>query len=232
MFPAPSPNSQALLQQLQSGGATPSTIEFHRTALNAAKAKNTLNGPTSNPTSEPEQATQNTAMDIKPNPPPGVDPFGHHDAADAANGLFMLAKGGQANPSQFSVSNQSSVPPQNIQNSDKIRDSDRRGSHNVNGANAGRETSGDLSDMQGEQVKPTKGKKKTSSTKPGGAANNRRKADDVPVKGSNKKAKFSSEPPSDAMDSEDEEDQKRKAPSDGKKMTDEEKRKNFLERNR
>ncbi|KAF7596432.1 hypothetical protein BBP40_001739 [Aspergillus hancockii] len=232
MFPAPSPNSQALLQQLQSGGATPSTIEFHRTALNAAKAKNSLNGPTSNPTSEPEPVTQNTTMDIKPNPPTGVDPFGHHDAADAANGLFMLAKGGQGNPNQFSVSNQSSIPPQNIQQSEKLRDSDRRGSQNVNGANTGRETSGELSDMQGEQAKPTKGKKKNASAKSGGAAGNRRKAEDAPAKGSNKKAKLSSEPPSDGMDSEDEEDQRRKAQTDGKKMTDEEKRKNFLERNR
>ncbi|BAE57832.1 bZIP transcription factor [Aspergillus flavus] len=226
MFPAPSPNSQALLQQLQSGGATPSTIEFHRTALNAAK-KNALNGPTSNPTSDPEQASQNTNMDMKPNQP---DPFGHHDAADAANGLFMLAKGGQANPNQFAVSNQSSIPPQNIQNNDQARDSDRRTS------NGGRETSGDVSDVQGEQAKPaTKGKKKNTATKTSGAANNRRKADDAPVKGSNKKAKLSSgstEPPSDAGDSEEEEEQKKKSQSDSKKMTDEEKRKNFLERNR
>ena len=226
MFPAPSPNSQALLQQLQSGGATPSTIEFHRTALNAAK-KNSLNGPTSNPTSDPEQAAQNTNMDIKPNQP---DPFGHHDAADAANGLFMLAKGGQANPNQFAVSNQTSIPPQNIQNNDQARDSDRRTS------NGGRETSGDVSDVQGEQAKPaTKGKKKNTATKTAGAANNRRKADDAPAKGSNKKAKLSSgstEPPSDAGDSEEEEEQKKKSQTDSKKMTDEEKRKNFLERNR
>ncbi|KAB8232822.1 hypothetical protein ETB97_000139 [Aspergillus alliaceus] len=230
MFPAPSPNSQALLQQLQSGGATPSTIEFHRTALNAAK-KNALNGPTSNPTSDPEQATQSTSMDMKPSQPAGVDPFGHHDAADAANGLFMLAKGGQANPNQFAVSNPSSIPPQSIQNNnDQARDSDRRAS---NGAMAGRETSDDVSDVSGEHTKPvTKGKKKNASTKTGGVANSRRKADDAPAKGSNKKAKVSSEPPSDAGDSEEEEEHKRKLQTDSKKMTDEEKRKNFLERNR
>ncbi|KAE8352591.1 Aft1 HRA domain-containing protein [Aspergillus coremiiformis] len=230
MFPAPSPNSQALLQQLQSGGATPSTIEFHRTALNAAK-KNALNGPTSNPTSDPEQANQSATMDIKPTQPAGVDPFGHHDAADAANGLFMLAKGGQAN--QFSMSNQSSIPPQNIQNNDHAHDTDRRGS---NGAMAGRETSDDMSDGQGEQVKPaTRGRKKNTTIKTGSAANNRRKADDTASKGSNKRAKLSSgstEPPSDAGDSEEEEEQKKKSTTDTKKMTDEEKRKNFLERNR
>ncbi|KAK8088102.1 hypothetical protein PG997_003063 [Apiospora hydei] len=39
MFPAPSPNSQALYAQLASGGATPNTLDFHRTAMNAAAAK-------------------------------------------------------------------------------------------------------------------------------------------------------------------------------------------------
>ncbi|KAI3000193.1 transcriptional regulator family: bZIP [Aspergillus niger] len=239
MFPAPSPNSQALLQQLQSGGATPSTIEFHRTALNAAK-KNSLGGPTSNPTSEPDPATQNSNMDIKPNPPAGSDPFGHHDAADAANGLFMLAKGGQANSNQFTVSNQASIQPQSIQANDQQLDAgaDRRNSQNMNGV-SGRETSGDASDMQGEQTKPAaKGKaKKNTGTKASTAANNRRKAEDAP-KGSNKKAKTSNgsgsvEPPSDVGDSEDDEDDmKRKNSTDTKKMTDEEKRKNFLERNR
>ncbi|KAE8152660.1 Aft1 HRA domain-containing protein [Aspergillus avenaceus] len=230
MFPAPSPNSQALLQQLQSGGATPSTIEFHRTALNAAK-KNALNAPTSNPTSDPEPAHQNTSMDLKGSQPAAVDPFGHHDAADAANGLFMLAKGGQTNSNQFSVPNQSSIPPQNIQNTDQSRDSDRRSSQNINGANGGRETSGELSDMQSEQMKPTKGKRKGAITKPG-VTNNRRKADDTPAKGSNKKVKVSPEPPSDPGDSEDDDEQRKKSQGDSKKMTDEEKRKNFLERNR
>ncbi|PLB52876.1 transcriptional activator [Aspergillus steynii IBT 23096] len=234
MFPAPSPNSQALLQQLQSGGATPSTIEFHRTAL-AAK-KNGANGPTSNPTSEPEQASQTAAMDIKGNQ---SDPFGHHDAADAANGLFMLAKGGQANSNQFPIPNHS----QNAQANDQARDpnADKRGSHIANGApNAGREPSGDASDLQGEQGKPAaKGKsKKNGATKTAGAVNNRRKADDTPAKGANKKAKISQgsgspEPPSDIGDSDDDDDeQRKKGQGDSKKMTDEEKRKNFLERNR
>ncbi|PYH93301.1 transcriptional activator [Aspergillus ellipticus CBS 707.79] len=242
MFPAPSPNSQALLQQLQSGGATPSTIEFHRTALNAAK-KNSLNGPTSNPAAESDPTTQNSNnMDIKPSQPAGADPFSHHDAADAANGLFMLAKGGQANPNQFPVPNQTSIQPQNIQSNDPSRDTgaDRRNSHNVNGAvNAGRETSGDASD-QGETKPAGKGKaKKSAATKATAAGNNRRKAEDVP-KGANKKVKTSNgpgnvdlEPPSDIGDSdEDEDDLKRKNGGDSKKMTDEEKRKNFLERNR
>ena len=231
MFPAPSPNSQAILQQLQSGGATPSTIEFHRTAL-AAK-KNGVGAPTSNPTSGPEQGAQTTAMDVKGNQSAVVDPFTHHADADAANGLFMLAKGGQANSNQFP---QSSIPPQSIQNNDQS-DAARRGSQNVNGAaNSVREMSGDISDLQGDKpLAKSKGKRSTAG-RGGGAANNRRKAEESPAKGPNKKAKTnnasaSAEPMSDPGDSDEDEDGKR-LHTDPKKMTDEEKRKNFLERNR
>jgi ATF/CREB family transcription factor len=237
MFPAQSPNSQAILQQLQNGGATPSTIEFHRTALAAKKSG--LNGPTSNPTSEPEQNPQTTSMDAKGNQAVTVDPFTHHDAADAANGLFMLAKGGQANSNQFSQS-QTSIPPHNIQNSDQLGDSARQGSQNINGAaSSGREMSGDLSDPQAESAKPVakaKGKR-NAATRNGNAANNRRKAEDSQVKGPNKRAKANNgagsvEPVSDPGDSDEDDDPRRKSQGDPKKMTDEEKRKNFLERNR
>ena len=215
MFPAPSPNSQALLQQLQSGGATPSTIEFHRTAL-AAKKNSGSNAPTSNAKQE-EQSGPNTTMDTKA-AQAASDPFTQHDAADAANGLFMLAKGGQANNMQM---NQAS----GMQNETRAAAA-RRVSQNTNGT-SGQEMSGDGSDQ--EPAKPAKGKGKKNGPKPA-AANNRRKADDV-GKGPNKKAKTNMmmDSPSD-MDSDDE-DLKRLG-GDPKKMTDEEKRRNFLERNR
>jgi len=210
MFPAPSPNSQALLQQLQSGGATPSTIEFHRTAL-AAK-KNSGNGPTSN-ANDPE-LTSNPTMDQKP--PTTAADFTQHDAADAANGLFMLAKGGQANNMQMNQA----PPMQNETRSSAAR----RVSQNNNGLGA-REMSGDGSEQ--ELSKPAaKGKGKKNAPK-ANTTNSRRKADDGAAKGSNKKAKIT-ESPSD--DSEDEE--MKNNNMDPKKMTDEEKRRNFLERNR
>lgn len=237
MFPAPSPNSQAILQQLQSGGATPSTIEFHRTALAAKKSG--LNRPTSNPTTESDQPANTAAMDPKAQQTVGVDPFGHHDAADAANGLFMLAKGGQANSNQFSQ-NQSSIPPPNVQNNDQTGDPSRHGSQNVNGAtSSGREMSGDASDAQGDVTKPlAKGRgKRNATTRGSNAANNRRKAEDSNAKGPNKKAKTNNgagsiDYVSDQEDSEDEEDPRKRPQTDPKKMTDEEKRRNFLERNR
>ncbi|KAJ5141236.1 hypothetical protein N7476_009021 [Penicillium atrosanguineum] len=209
MFPAPSPNSQALLQQLQSGGATPSTIEFHRTAL-AAKKNSNSNAPTS-AAKEPEQSN---TMDTKSNQAAPADPFTQHDAADAANGLFMLAKGGQTNNMQMN---------QGMQNETRAAAA-RRVSQNTNGT-SGREMSGDASDQ--ELTKP-KGKGKKNASKP--AVNNRRKADDT-GRGPNKKAKTNSimDSPSD-MDSDDEE--MKGLGGDPKKMTDEEKRRNFLERNR
>ena len=203
MFPAPSPNSQALLQQLQSGGATPSTMEFHRTAL---AAKKNSGGPTSN---GPDQDTKPN-MDSKGAQPTG-DQFTQHDAADAANGLFMLAKGGQTNNMPM---NQAA-----LQNETRSAAA-RRSSQNANG---GQDLSGNGSDD--ELTKPNaKGKGKKNPPK-AAAANNRRKADDIP-KGSNKKMKTDS--PSD-MDSDDED---ARLQMDPKKMTDEEKRRNFLERNR
>lgn len=247
MFPAPSPNSQAILQQLQSGGATPSTLEFHRTALNAAK-KSGLSAPTSNPTTESDQLNQITTMDTKAPQPATVDPFTHHDAADAANGLFMLAKGGQASNNQFSVPTQSSIPPQTIQNKVPEQPQDanaaKRGSRAVNGSTgSSREMSGDGSDTQGEQAKPAakgKGGKKNTSTKTTTPSNGRRKAEDSPAKGPSKKAKGNNgsanvDPNLEQGESEEEEEEKKeekKPQTDTKKMTDEEKRKNFLERNR
>ena len=56
MFPQPSPNSQALYNSLQSGGATPGTLDFHRTAMHArahSQANNfNMQGPA---TSQPQQ---------------------------------------------------------------------------------------------------------------------------------------------------------------------------------
>lgn len=239
MFPAPSPSSQAIIQQLQNGGATPLTIEFHRTAMNAAK-KNGMNAPTSNPPNESDAGNAASAV-AKGSQPPVNDPFTHHDAADAANGLFMLAKGGQANSAQFAVPSQSSIPMQTIQQTEEPGETGRvTRSQNANGAAAvnGRAGSGDASDTQVEQEKPApKGRtKKNTVNKAGGAQSNRRKAEGSPAKGSNKRARanngsVSTDVNSEAGESDDEDDMKRKQ-GDSKRMTDDEKRKNFLERNR
>ncbi|KAJ5228306.1 hypothetical protein N7489_009014 [Penicillium chrysogenum] len=212
----PTPNESSLRTGLTPGGGGsmfpapkrrrhPSTIDFHRTALTAKK--NNSNAPTSNP-NEQEQAAAN--MDVKQARPAE---FTQHDAADAANGLFMLAKGGQANNAPMNH-----APMQN----DTRAAAARRVSQNTNGTSVE-----DASDH--EPAKPAKGKGKKNTKAP--AASNRRKAEDAP-KGSNKRSKANTEMPSDMDDEEEEDDDMKQFPMDTKKMTDEEKRRNFLERNR
>ncbi|KAJ5257703.1 hypothetical protein N7524_009259 [Penicillium chrysogenum] len=203
----PTPNESSLRTGLTPGERRrhPSTIDFHRTALTAKK--NNSNAPTSNP-NEQEQAAAN--MDVKQARPAE---FTQHDAADAANGLFMLAKGGQANNAPMNH-----APMQN----DTRAAAARRVSQNTNGTSVE-----DASDH--EPAKPAKGKGKKNTKAP--AASNRRKAEDAP-KGSNKRSKANTEMPSDMDDEEEEDDDMKQFPMDTKKMTDEEKRRNFLERNR
>jgi len=231
MFPAPSPNSQVILQQLQSGGATPSTLDFHRTALNVAR-KNGVNAPTSNPQETDQLLQQSTNMNVSKSASQ-ADPFAHHDATDAANGLFMLAKGAQVNNHQFNVPSSQSMSS-HISTDPSVNNSRLR-----NGNGPAAEVNGDISDSTGEQTKPSaRGKGRKNASKITNSANGRRKADDAPTKGQNKKSKGNNglanvDPHLDNLDSDDQEEIK--APQNeasGKKMTDEEKRKNFLERNR
>lgn len=208
MFPAPSPNSQALFNSLQSGGATPGTLDFHRTAMNAAaRSKNNQFAGTSNP-----QESNN--MDAQ------------HDATDAANGLFMLAKGAQNG--QFAVPNQSAQQMQ-------TRSSDRRATGSAEGSIEGDSP---------EDTPTTRGRAKKATAKVE-TPTNRRKSE-ATQKGSNKRAKGNNgavvDPAldpnkDDDMDNDMDDDMNDmddgQTGSHGKsKMTDEEKRRNFLERNR
>lgn len=241
MFPAPSPNSQALYQQLASGGATPSTLDFHRTAMNAAAASKG-NGYRAN-------GTSTSQADEKRAPVAPMDPalqnqgaqttFGQHDS-DAANGLFMLAQAtGSQSSNQFAVPSAANAPSQQTRShetSPTMTQSLRNGS--LTGSVQGQsEISGDVSDS-GDQGKPaTRSKgKRPSNGKAGGSTNGRRKAEETPAKPtSNKKTKISNSEIRDEfddMDSDEEQQMKEDQYQDGRKMTDEEKRKNFLERNR
>jgi ATF/CREB family transcription factor len=236
MFPAPSPNSQAIFQQLQSGGATPGTLDFHRTAMNAA-ARSKTNQFTSNP-----QDIQNQSMDQKQQ----NDSFAQHDATDAANGLFMLAKGGQGN-NQFAVPQQP-VQAQAIQAKPSQQDGPRRGGRNNAGGSIGSISGQDMSgsvaspESHEEISRPnTRGGRGKKTAKAQAATNGRRKAEDVPKSGANKRSKGNSgaanvdpnlEPHDDDDDESQDQEDEEQLNENGKKMTDEEKRRNFLERNR
>ena len=175
----------------------------------AARSKNNQYPQTSNP------------QDMPPNN--SVD--AHHDATDAANGLFMLAKGAQAS-NQFAVPNQSA---QQIQT--------QNGRTNGSVDMSVNDDAESPEESSRPNARPTRGKKPSKAE---ATPNNRRKSEQLP-KGSNKKSKGNSglanmdpalggDDDDDDMDSDDGE-----MPTEhpnGRKMTDEEKRRNFLERNR
>ncbi len=277
MFPAPSPNSQALFQALASGGATPNTLDFHRTAMNAAAAKKSdkFGFQMKAPTSEGQEQRIKMEQKIQPaqqqqqqqgtqaNP----DPFGAGDANDAANGLFLLAqaRGGSQSRNQFAMPEQPNPNTHDIANNvapttrqagtqsqatspnvtkQPARNVNGSGGPSLSGSARGiSEVSGEFSDSAAsEQAKPnTRGKgKKFNTGKAAQASNGGRKAEDVPSKGpANKKLKTTSGNINNInmemeMDSDEEGSvkQEEELHESGRKMTDEEKRKNFLERNR
>jgi ATF/CREB family transcription factor len=283
MFPpAPSPNSQALFQQLASGGATPGTLDFHRTAINAAAARNkelaahNQFAPQNNTDLSQTQGQDQLVQGIQgvgveskvPQQVQGVqastDPFGQHDANDAANGLYLLAQA-RSDPqgsNQFTMpaqSNSSSdvIPPSSVatqiagvrQTQENSPNLTKRSVHNASGsgsisgsARGVSEMSGDPSDSgASEQAKPNtrnRGKRGAAAKAGQSVSNGRRKADASPA-GSraqiNKKSKGNSGNAQNAGSSDDDGGMPQDHESggnDGKKMTDEEKRKNFLERNR
>jgi ATF/CREB family transcription factor len=202
--------------------------------MNAAARTKTNQNP-SNP-----QDPQNQNMDPKQQ----GDSFAQHDATDAANGLFMLAKGGQGN-NQFAVPQQ---PAQAIQAKPSQQDAPRRGGRNNAGGSIGSISGQDMSgsvaspESHEEVSRPnTRGGRAKKPAKAQATTSGRRKADDTP-KGGNKRLKGNSgaanldpnlEPhdDDDDDDSQDQEDEEQ-GNDNGKKMTDEEKRRNFLERNR
>jgi len=233
MFPAPSPNSQALFNQLASGGATPSTIDFHRTALSAAAARKRNEQAQQSITSQPQDMSN--GGDVKQVQNTTNEAFAQHDANDAANGLFMLAsqsRNSSQGVNQYTMAPQQPVHP-HAHPAPQQQQQDARQNGSVSAASGRGVSEASARSDESEQARPnTRGKgKKASST------NGRRKAEDAPAKApASKKSKSNNgnahymepEPPS-----EDEQDMKQdEYNANGKKMTDEEKRKNFLERNR
>lgn len=258
MFPAPSPNSQAIYQQLANGGATPGTLDFHRTAMNAAAARKDNNHKAANKsTSQPQEkrapvvSMDHSNQQPQPQQPPQQPQatFGPHDN-DAANGLYLLAQAGNGTQSnnQFAIPN---PPNGNAVNNDQGRPQDtspnmikRVGTSgsigdSLSGSARAVSEMSEVSDS-GDQSRPaTRARgKRASAGKAGGPANGRRKAEETPAKQpSAKKAKANDhqnmDMNMDGMDSDEETNIKEEQyHENGKKMTDEEKRKNFLERNR
>ena len=243
MFPQPSPNTQAIFN-LQSAGVTPGTGDFQAAALRAAAQANHNKPTTGAPTSQPEGVT--AGMDHQNNfqQPPQQrahnDPYANHDVSSAANDLLSFASqngGARNNQPQFSMPPQQQnihaghMPVQPVSQNNHVR-RDTKGSIN---SMASAET-GDFSESgQSEQAKTaTRSRAKKGAANGKQAAGNKRKNDDGP-KGSRKKSNAAPSMDDDMMDQDSDDDMNIKdeeTHKDGRKMTDEEKRKNFLERNR
>jgi ATF/CREB family transcription factor len=184
-------------------------------------------------TSQPQE-TPNGATTANPEANPSPASFDPHDN-NTANGLSMLAQGrnGAQSTNQFAVTSgapghahPAPVAPQNMNTSPHVS---RVNGGSIGSARGMSEVS--IASDESEQARPNtrgKGKRNPSPT------NARRKADESPAKApANKKSKTNAAAINDDMDFSDEW-SKMKLEEGGSmsKMTDEEKRKNFLERNR
>lgn len=247
MFPAPSPNTQAIFN-LQGGGATPGTLEFQRTAMNAAaRSKPGVNSDTKN-TSMPQQPEPKYQPAQQAQPAGRQDSYAAHPDSEAVNSLYMLAHTGTRQASNANTNNQFAVPGQSSQTAAQMQrmqnqqqDMHTRNKQSVSSMNStgdGNEYDEDDSPEQKPSTRSAKGKK-GSGSKGTQNANGRRKADDTPSKqpaakkrrGNNSMPEMDLEDDSDDMGSIKDEDGDQ-IHANGRKMTDEEKRKNFLERNR
>lgn len=247
MFPAPSPNSQAIFNSMQSGGATPGTLDFHRSAITAAaRAKGDTSqsmGPTGQGIYKPahQSAQQPTADDLR-----------NHSESDAVNSLYLLAQTGNRNANQFAVPNQphmnTNVAPMQHRMGNMSQDTSPTAQRGANKQSGESMESNDYDGSDGSMGnKPAaRGKgKKAAAGKNGQASNGRRKADDTAGKApANKRSKSNGGSAmsvsmsmnmgdmDDDSDDGDIKDEMSDIHPSGRKMTDEEKRKNFLERNR
>lgn len=274
IFASPSSAIFQFVGSVGSGGATPGTMEFHKTAIAAArKSQPPLNTShqisvkpeenSSNPNNEHEQKSRQ-----HPDPYHGSDP-----AHNAASGLFLLAQaqhqqgdttatgpgyqggnqlpgmsgsnGGSIDNSSPSLAKRAVVNSANNVAMNTAINRSVSGGSMANSVRGMSEMSDDFSDSGGEgemQNPNTNSGSRNTRTRKGkgpGSTTGRRKAEDQSPGGGrsqqNKKSKGNqgqsvsggSDDGNDGMDMDDNQTGK-----DGKKMTDEEKRKNFLERNR
>ncbi|ORY14026.1 Aft1 HRA domain-domain-containing protein [Clohesyomyces aquaticus] len=240
MFPAPSPNTQAIFN-LQSGGVTPSTADFQQSAMRAAAVASQNKLPTASaPTSQPEPAQagmdrQNNYQQQQQQQKGPQDPYANHthDVSNAANDLLSFAtQNGTRNGVQpFAMPNQPQQQMNNMGHMPVQPVAQENGRRNTKGSISisGSAGTGEFSDSgQSEQRKTTRsraGKRGAANGKQSG----KRKASEETPKAGNKKAKSAHE--DEDMDS-DEDTSPKPEGEGGRKMTDEEKRKNFLERNR
>ncbi|KAK3899774.1 Mis12-Mtw1 protein family-domain-containing protein [Staphylotrichum tortipilum] len=207
--------------------------------------------PVAAPTSQPQEMANGgqAALKAEPNPPTG--PFDPHDN-DAANGLFMLAQGRNTTQPPPAVQQYPVMPPSQSHTrstaaaapaSQSVNMSPQtNGAASLTGSSVRGVSEGSAGSDESESARPnTRARGKRNSTSGPAAANARRKADEPPAKApATKKSRTngtSGSMSSNEMDMDHSDDDGQDMGGDDvggskSKMTDEEKRKNFLERNR
>ncbi|KAK6583961.1 hypothetical protein PZA11_003691 [Diplocarpon coronariae] len=236
MFAEPSPSTTSYLDRLIGSGqglTTPGAAEFARSAIAAAAERRTRPNGVNLPNITSQPVDPMMTMDVKPPQLPG----NFDETNDAANGLFMLAQ--QSNGPQ--QTNPYTVAPQAVVQIQQLSQQQEPSPHMAhrNGGSistqSGREMSGGLSEEEHSNKPKTRTKGKRSAPETPANGNGRRKGNDQPARAPvTKKSKANNGNPVD-MDQLSEEEldmNKEEYHANGKKMTDDEKRKNFLERNR
>jgi ATF/CREB family transcription factor len=252
MFPAPSPSTSQFLF----GGGTPGTMEFQKTALSAARKSTHSQPPLIPPQTELKTEDNlnhphpNSSLNDQSKPRQQSDPFHADPAHNAANGLYLLAQMG-APPNSYQASH-IGIPPNATNNMDSNPSLAKRAAMNSatsaanraasnsaapNGVRGMSEASNHRSDSSEEPENAAGRKGRAARGKAATTATGKRKNDgssDGGKTATNKKAKSARATSDDGEmeDYDEEEDGQDGVKKDGKKMTDEEKRKNFLERNR
>lgn len=179
-----------------------------------------------------------------------TDTFDANTESDAVNSLYMLAQTGSRNANQFAIPNQphptNNVAPMQHRMGNQSQDTSptvtRVPKHSIGSVESNDYDGSDASLDNKPSGKGAKGKKGVPAKT---AQNGRRKADEAPGKApANKRAKSNGGGAHSAMsiamgmdmdddsDEGDIKDEMNDMHPSGRKMTDEEKRKNFLERNR
>lgn len=252
MFPAPSPNTT----QLFFGGATPGTMEFQKTALSAARKSAHSQPPSISQSSELKSEDNNNHANSSHNdqqkPRQPSDPFNADPAHNAANGLYLLAQTGTSMSPYQQGHMSAGIAPNATNNMDSSPNLAKRAAMNnansaanraasnaaANGARGASEMSNNMRSDSSEEPESGSHKGRNARGKSASTSNIGKRKND----GGSDSGKGSAKKPKNALsamsgsdgegDGEDYDEDGHETRKDGKKMTDEEKRKNFLERNR
>ncbi|TQS38941.1 hypothetical protein Golomagni_00544 [Golovinomyces magnicellulatus] len=233
MFPELVSNPPPVYNSITSRAATPSTLEFHRVAINAKKR----NQPQSQPqqqvsaTSQPQEHANET--EIKSPMSGNFD-----DANAAASGLFLLAQSRESPQTNNKYTTSNAQLPAHAHPAVKKSEKEEKVVKKSPNLQHQKRTSISTSSRADDSVSENEKKKSQSqerNKRPSPVVASRRKASEPSSKTHSVKKSRSNNGTAQVVEeqqSEDEVENNNEAGTDGKKMSDEEKRKNFLERNR